>query len=92
MIKSFRHKGLKNFFESENKAGIQPAHANRLRRQLRALDDAVIPSNMDYPGWGFHRLVGDLVDFYAVSVSGNWRLVFKFENGDAILVDYLDYH
>ena len=92
MIKSFQHKGLQAFFESGSKAGIQPHHAPRLARQLRQLNDSARPQEMNMPGWGLHSLSGDLAGFYAVTVNGNWRMVFTFEGVDAILVDYLDYH
>ena len=92
MIKSFQHKGLQAFFESGSKAGIQPHHAPRLARQLRQLNDSARPQEMNMPGWGLHSLSGDLAGFYAVTVNGNWRVVFTFEGTDAVLVDYLDYH
>jgi proteic killer suppression protein len=92
MIRSFRHKGVRRFFETGSKAGIQAAHAARLARQLSALDQAVGPEDMNVPGWGLHPLQGRLDGRWSVTVSGNWRLTFLFENGDAILVDYQDYH
>ena len=92
MIKSFRHKGLERFFLKGSKSGIQPKHADRLRIQLTALEHATSPRDMDAPGWGLHRLSGELAGFYAVSVSGNWRLVFRFKGTDAMDLDYLDYH
>jgi proteic killer suppression protein len=92
MIRSFRHKGLEAFFRTGSKAGIQPAHAEKLRRQLTALEYAVRPEDMNAPGWRWHPLKGDLRGHYAVTVNGNWRLVFRFDNDDAELVDYLDYH
>lgn len=93
MIKSFRHKGLKAFFEKGSTAGIQPAHAPRLGRMLNRLNEASDPQDMNVPGWKLHQLKGrDLKGHYAVSVSGNWRLTFKFEGADAELVDYQDYH
>ena len=92
MIISFRHKGLEAFFATGSKAGIQPAHATRLRLQLAALDNAIAPQSMDLPGWKLHPLSGPLVGHWAVAVSGNWRATFKFEDQDAILVDYRDYH
>ena len=92
MIKSFRHKGIKKFFETGSKAGIQSAHAQRLSRQLKALDRAQQPEDMNIPGWEMHSLKGDLAGHYSVSVSGKWRLTFTFESGDAVLVDYKDYH
>ena len=92
MIKSFAHKGLGDFFSSGSKAGIQPAHAKRLRLQLAKLNAAKDHGDMDLPGWRLHPLSGQLKDHWAVSVNGNWRLTFTFDNGDAILVDYQDYH
>ncbi len=92
MIKTFRHKGLEDFFRNGSKAGIQPTHAKRLRLQLGKLNTAKVPEDMGLPGWKFHPLTGDLKGHWAVSVNGNWRMTFTFENGDAILVDYQDYH
>jgi proteic killer suppression protein len=92
MIRSFRHKGVERFFRSGSRAGIQAAHAPRLARQLSALDAATRPEDMNRPGWGWHPLKGSLSGHWSVSVNHNWRLTFAFENGDAILVDYQDYH
>lgn len=92
MIRTFRHKGLEAFFRRGTKAGIQPAHAGRLRLQLAALDNAVAPEDLNVPGWRLHPLTGKLAGHWAVTVNGNWRLVFRFVGGDAELVDYLDYH
>ena len=92
MIKIFRHKGLERLFREGSKAGIQAAHANRLRLQLAALDQAVGPLDMSAPAWKLYQLKGDLHAHWAVTVNGNWRMVFLFEGTDAVLVDYLDYH
>lgn len=92
MIKSFRHKGIESFFQGGSKAGIQPKHAEKLRNQLFALDNARQAQDMNAPGWRLHRLRGDLAGHWSVDVSGNWRLTFAFEGDDAILVDYQDYH
>lgn len=92
MIKSFRHSGLQQFFESGSKAGIQPNHASKLHRQLGRLDASQSPQDMNIPGWNLHPLKGDLAGHWAVSVSGNWRLIFVFEGTDAVLIDYADYH
>jgi len=92
MIRSFRHKGIERFFRSGSRAGIQSAHAPRLARQLSALDAARRPEDMNRPGWDWHPLKGGLTGHCSVSVNGNWRLTFAFENGDAILVDYQDDH
>ncbi|HVI08459.1 MAG TPA: type II toxin-antitoxin system RelE/ParE family toxin [Candidatus Binatia bacterium] len=92
MIRSFRHKGVELFFRTGSKAKIQASHAERLRKQLFALDNARLPKDMSAPGWKLHALHGDLESHWSVSVSGNWRLTFRFEGEDAVLVDYQDYH
>jgi len=92
MIKSFRHKGVERFFRKGSKAGIQPKHAERLRLQLFALDNARSPQDMNAPGWRLHALRRDLEGHWSVDVSGNWRLTFAFEGEDAVLIDYQDYH
>ena len=92
MVKTFKHKGLNDFFESGNKAGIRPNHASKLSRQLLRLDIAKNPADMNLPGWKLHPLVGELVGHYSVTVNGNWRMTFMFDGEDAILVDYQDYH
>lgn len=92
MIRSFRHKGLERFFLTGSLKGIQPHHASRLRRQLTQLNVAEKPEEMDVPGWRLHRLHGNLKDFWSVTVSGNWRVIFRFAGTDAEQVDYLDYH
>jgi proteic killer suppression protein len=92
MIKSFRHRGIEKFFNTGSKAGIQPMHADKLSRQLFALDSAVRPEDMNAPGWRLHPLQGELSGHWAVDVSGNWRLTFTFDGFDTVLVDYQDYH
>ena len=92
MIKSFRHKGVELFFSTGSKAKIQAAHAERLRRQLFALNNAKSARDMNAPGWRLHPLRGELQDHWSVTVSGNWRLTFMFAGEDAVLVDYHDYH
>jgi proteic killer suppression protein len=92
MIKSFRHRGVEKFFRAGSKAGIQPKHAAKLRLQLFALDNAKRPGDMNAPGWKLHSLAGQLKDHWAVWVSGNWRLTFRFAGEDVMLVDYQDYH
>ena len=92
MIKSFRHNGVERFFRTGSKAGIQPKHAEKLKRQLFALDNSKRPEDMNAPGWRLHQLKGDLAGHWSIDVSGNWRLTFAFEGEDAILVDCQDYH
>jgi len=92
MIKSWKHKGLRIFYESGSKEGILPAHARRLKIILQLLDAAATPHCLELPGMHFHSLKGNLTDFYSVRDSGNWRVIFKFEAGHAHLVNYVDYH
>ena len=92
MIRPFRHAGLERFFLTGSKAGIQPQHAPRLEEQLAVLNVARRVDQMNVPGWRLHRLRGKLDGHWSVRVSGNWRLTFRFESEDAVLVDYQDYH
>jgi len=92
MIKSFAHKGLEAFFKKGTVKGIQPKHAARLGRILDRLDAAAEVRDMDAPGYALHPLKGDLSGHWSVKVSGNWRLTFRFEQGNAYVVDYQDYH
>ena len=93
MIKTFRHKGLKAFFESGSMAGIQAAHGPRLAAMLRRLNETTSPQGMSLPGWRLHPLKGrELKGHYSVWVNGNWRVTFGFDCTDALLVDYEDYH
>ena len=92
MIKSFRHKGLKAFFQTGDKSGIQAQHETRLRMQLAKLDAAQSPDDMDLPNWRLHPLKGSLKGHWAVWVDRNWRMTFKFEGNDAVLTNYQDYH
>jgi proteic killer suppression protein len=92
MIKSFKHKGLKNYFESGTTRGIQAAHSKKLRLQLAALDTATTIDDMDIPGYQLHPLKGNRKGFWSISVSGNWRVTFEFSDGNAFILDYEDYH
>ena len=92
MIKSFQHKGLERYFQTGSKAGIQAAHATKLRLQLAALDNALTPLDLKAAPWDLHQLKGDMQRFWSIKVNGNWRVIFTFEGLDAVLVDYLDYH
>ncbi len=92
MIKSFKHKGLQDFFEKGTKKGIQAKHADRLADILDLLDSANTIQVMNFPGSNLHQLHPRKDSIWAVSVSGNWRIVFNFDDGDAYVVDYADYH
>jgi proteic killer suppression protein len=92
MIKSFRHRGLEKFFLTGSKAGIQPTHSRRLEDILTNLDKATTIQMMDLPGLALHPLKGELDGHWSLKVNGNWRITFRFEDGDAEVVDYQDYH
>ncbi len=92
MIKSFKNKGLRDLFETANKKGINPEHASKLERILDRLNACVRPSDMDLPGYKLHQLSGEEKGTWSVWVNGNWRVTFKFEGEDAVVVDYKDYH
>jgi proteic killer suppression protein len=92
MIRSFKHKGLAKFFRSGSTAGIQATHAKRLRLVLGRLNAAIDAKDMDLPGLKLHELKGDRAGMWSVTVSGNWRVTFRFSNGDAEVVNYEDYH
>jgi len=92
MIKSFRHKGLKRFFESGSASGIQPQHAKRLRMQLVALDTAHTIEDMDIPGFKLHSLKGPDKGRWSIWVNGNWRVTFEFRDSHAFVLNYEDYH
>ena len=92
MIQSFRHKGLRRFYETGSLAGIQPQHAKRLRMQLAALDTAHVMDDMNIAGFRLHALKGAEKGRWSIWVNGNWRLTFEFRDGHACVLDYEDYH
>jgi proteic killer suppression protein len=92
MIQKFKHKGLKQLFESGSSAGINPQHVTRLRQILALLETAETLDDMDLPGLNLHQLKGKRKGTWAVKVSGNWRVTFELQKGDAFDVNYEDYH
>ena len=92
MIKTLKHKGLEEFFYTGSKKGIKPGQAKRIERILDRLNAAKEIKDMNYPGSYLHKLSGDKKEYYAVKVSGNWRIFFQFIDGDAYVIDYDDYH
>lgn len=92
MIVSFRHKGLRKFFETGSVAGIQPHHAFRLKNLLAALDTAEFAEDMNQSGFHFHLLKGMQETRWSIRVNGNWRLTFEFHHGNCYVIDYEDYH
>jgi proteic killer suppression protein len=92
-IRTFRHKGLKRLYDAGERRDIPAALAEKIADVLLAIDEASRPGDVGlFPGWRLHPLKGDLKGFWSVSVSGNWRVVFRFEKGDAFDVDLIDYH
>ena len=91
-IKSFKHKGLKKFFETGSKAGIQAKHERRLRMQLAAIDTATNIDDVNLPGFKLHPLKGDRYGIWSITVNGNWRITFEFVDGNAFILNYEDYH
>jgi proteic killer suppression protein len=92
MIISFRHKGLKLVYEKGDRRRLLSEHADKIERILARLDEATEPRNMDLPGYRLHSLKGDLAGYWSVSVSGNWRIVFRFDGANVRDVDLVDYH
>jgi proteic killer suppression protein len=93
MIRSFRHKGLKRLFDDDDARGVPPEFARRLRNILTLLNAATSPEQAaPFPGLRLHTLKGRMRGMWSLSVSGNWRVVFRFEEGDAYDVDLVDYH
>ncbi len=92
MIRAFRHRGLKELYERGQSPKVARGHVAKLLRILSALDLSTGPEGMNIPGFRLHPLKGRLRGHHAVSVSANWRVTFRFDDGDAVDVDYLDYH
>lgn len=92
MIKSVRHKGLKKLFEDGNRSGIRADQVERIENILSMLSIAEKLKDLDLPSLRLHALKGDLKGFHAVTVRANWRIVFRFEDGDCYDVDLVDYH
>ena len=92
MIRSIRHKGLKRLFDEDDSRGVITQHSGKLRDILARLDAAIKIGDLDLPGFRLHRLKGELGDCWAITVRANWRVIFRFESGEARDVDYIDYH
>jgi proteic killer suppression protein len=92
MIQSFRHRGLKRLYEKDDCKGLPADRVDKIGRILARLDEADEPQKMNLPGFQLQPLTGDMKGFWAVSVSGNWRIIFRFEAGHARDVDLIDYH
>ncbi len=92
MIESFQHKGLRRLFEDDDRRKVPVAQSDKIARILARLNEALRVQDMGLPGYRLHPLKGELTGFWSVSVSGNWRVIFRFESGTAYDVDLIDYH
>ena len=92
MIRTFRHRGLKRLYERGDPSRVRSDQVERISLALADLDAAGKPSDLDLPGYRLHPLRGDLKGFWSISISANWRIVFRFEQGDVFDVDLVDYH
>lgn len=92
MIRSFKSKALKKLFEANDARGLPVEQRARIENRLATLDAATRPEDMNIAGYGLHPLAGPLKGFFAVKVTGNWRIIFRFEGQDAVDVDHIDYH
>lgn len=92
MIRSFKHRGLKRFYERGDRSGIRPDLLNAIQEILTLLDAAESPLALNLPGYRLHSLKGELKGFWSVTVRANWRIIFRFEETDAIDVELIDYH
>ena len=92
MIRNFSHRGLQRLFERGDRSRIRPDLVAKVERILARLDACGEPKDMDVPGFGLHAMTGDRKGYWSVVVNRNWRVIFRFENGDASDVDYIDYH
>ena len=92
MLRTFKHRGLKRLYGRGDQSQVSADHLIRIEDILARLDIADAPHALAMPGYNLHRLGGDLQGFWSVKVSGNWRIIFRFKDGDAFDVDLIDYH
>ena len=92
IVRTFRHRGLKRLFQRNDASGLSAEQVGRIEDVLAHLDSATRPADLDLPGYRLHRLRGGLKGFWSVTISGNWRIIFRVEDGDVYDVDLVDYH
>lgn len=92
MIHSFRHRGLKRLYEKGDRSRINPRQVDKIELILADIDAAETVLHLRQPGYRLHKLKGRLADCYSIDVSGNWRIVFRFQAGWAYELDLVDYH
>jgi len=92
MLRRFRHRGLKGLYANDDRGGLNAEHVDKIARVLALLNRAARPQDMNLPGFRLHPLKGDLSGFWSVTIRANWRIIFRFEDGDVTDVDLIDYH
>ena len=92
MLRRFRHRGLKRLYANDDRGGLNAEHVDKIARVLALLSRAARPQDMNLPGFRLHPLKGDLAGFWSVTIRANWRIIFRFEDGDVTDVDLIDYH
>lgn len=92
MIKSFKHKGLKKFFDTGSTAGINASQKTKISLRLAVLNNAAKIEDVDMPGFHLHPLAGNRLGVWSITVTGNWRITFELQDGDVFIVNYEDYH
>jgi proteic killer suppression protein len=92
MIQSFRHKGLRRFFETGDRSKLPPEMIERIGLALLMVDEAETIAELNRPGFRLHPLKGRLAGHWSMTITGNWRIIFRFVDGHALDVDFMDYH
>jgi proteic killer suppression protein len=92
MIRRVRHRGLRRLYADDDRRGVNPEHVEKIARMLARLDVATQPADLDLPGFRLHPLTGDFAGYWSITVRANWRIIFRFEDGNVTDVDLLDYH
>jgi len=92
MIKSFKHKGLEKLFLDDDASGINSKHIEKVQNILLTINSAFVIHDLALPSYKLHQLKGNMKDLWSVTVRANWRITFKFKNGNAYILNYEDYH
>ena len=92
MIVGFRHRGLQRLYEKGDRRRIQPEYIDKVEDVLARLDSATTPLALNLPGYRLHRLSGDLTGVWSITISGNWRIIFRFDDSEVTDVNFVDYH
>jgi len=92
MIRNFRHRGLRRFYEDDDRRELNAQHVEKIARVLERLARASEPAHLNLPGWRLHPLKGDLAAYWSITIQANWRIIFKFVGPDISDVDLIDYH